>query len=42
MGEIGRGATDGVHLVPDEVKWWSLANTVMNLGFLTRQPQLSD
>jgi len=42
MGELGREAMDGVHLVHDEVKWWSLANTVMNLGFQTRQHQLSD
>lgn len=32
---------DGIHPV-HKVQWWSLANMVMNLGFQTRQHQLSD
>jgi hypothetical protein len=42
MGETGREAVDGVHLVHDKVQWWSLMNTIMDLGFQTRQHRLSD
>jgi len=33
MGETGREVMDGVHLVHDNVQWWSLTNMVMDLGF---------